>query len=452
MKRLVPMMLALVTFAGCAEKMSGLGATPALSALEKYIEILQPETIREGGRPKFTVQPGDELEILYAKPCICLNVRRVCWAVRDLLTGQTGFVQADLMRSQHRVSASRKGASTPVAVDGAQVGTPALSAEAQRAAEATYLLTRANAILENGGAREVVPLLKRADDLSKGTCAECLISLANAYYRMQRYDDVVATAERAIALTPAADQLTQAYNLVALGHQREGKAKPARMARAEEAYRRALELHAGQDAVLRYNLARLLFRVKRTEEANSLLQAVVSESPEAPVARRARLLLDDPACLDEDCAPSFSLTTLDGQQVSLESLRGKVVLLHFWASGCELCSANFPDLNRLAERIGKDPFFVVAVSYDLPAEALARSAKRQGLRVPLFYDQGAQLTRLFEVKGYPRRILIDHRGRVLSRTYALTPQDEMRTSIELGAAISKAKKALVTRAAEVPGR
>jgi len=54
------------------------------------------------GQPKFEVGPGDELEVLYSKPCR-RNNRETCWAVRNVRTGETGFVNKRLMMAAHRV-------------------------------------------------------------------------------------------------------------------------------------------------------------------------------------------------------------------------------------------------------------------------------------------------------------------------------------------------------------
>ncbi len=433
MRRLAPALLALLLFAGCAQKRH-LG----------YIEIQQPETIQEYGRPKFSVQPGDELEILRSQTC--RGGRGECWAVRDLLTGQVGFVPADRMRALHRVSEQSSSERRSIASDGTIVA-PA-SEEAASADKAARLLARATAILERGGAREAVPLLTKADELSGGSCAECLTFLADAYRRSDRFDDAVATARRAIALEPPDSLLIEAYNQVALGCLRDGKAGPEQMAEAEQAYRSALALKVDL-SVLRYNLARLLLRTKRTEEAGGLLRAIVTESPGAAVAWRARVLLRDPSCLDEDCAPDFSIRTLDGRETSLEALAGTVILLHFWGTRCRImdssrpskpCPVDADELNRLARRMAKDPFFLVVVG-DVPPDALASLAATHQLEAPLYSDEDARLARLLDVRPISAaRVLIDHRGRLLSRT-VIWRRDQMQVRVQLDAAIKRARKA-----------
>jgi peroxiredoxin len=112
-------------------------------------------------------------------------------------------------------------------------------------------------------------------------------------------------------------------------------------------------------------------------------------------------------------APDFELTTLDGQRVALRDLRGKVVLLNFWATWCPPCKAEMPDLQALYEEHGDArDFVVVAVNFqeDLaPVEAFMRE---RGLTFPVWLDaQGAAGAKL-GVRGLPVSFIVDREGRI----------------------------------------
>ncbi len=122
MRRPLSLLLPLVVLMGCATKTT-------------YIAIVQPDGVGEFGRPKFAVQPGDQLEVLGRKTC-----RRgagECWEVRDVKTGQTGFVVAARMRDLHRVYRVPKGAPPVPPEPGAGAAQPPLGGVGVSAAEPT---------------------------------------------------------------------------------------------------------------------------------------------------------------------------------------------------------------------------------------------------------------------------------------------------------------------------
>src|SRR5678816_182397 len=66
---------------------------------------------------------------------------------------------------------------------------------------------------------------------------------------------------------------------------------------------------------------------------------------------------------DKPVAPAIDLMTIDGVALSLQQLRGKVVLVNFWATWCEPCIAEMPSLQRLHDQLHADGFEVLAVNY-----------------------------------------------------------------------------------------
>ena len=86
-------------------------------------------------------------------------------------------------------------------------------------------------------------------------------------------------------------------------------------------------------------------------------------------------------------APDFELTASDGQVIRLADLRGKVVLLNFWATWCPPCKAEMPDLNALQRKYGADRDFVVlGVNDEESAADVIAFAQREGIAFPLLLD------------------------------------------------------------------
>lgn len=131
------------------------------------------------------------------------------------------------------------------------------------------------------------------------------------------------------------------------------------------------------------------------------------------------------SALDEGerpAAPAFALPVLRegdglgpvGSEVSLEALRGRTVVLNFWASWCAPCEDETPVLNRIAERYraqGRDVVVVGVDVQDLRENAL-EFARRTGVAYPLLRDGTDAVMRAYEVPRLPESFVIDPSGRI----------------------------------------
>jgi len=112
-------------------------------------------------------------------------------------------------------------------------------------------------------------------------------------------------------------------------------------------------------------------------------------------------------------APEFALPDLAGKTVSLASLRGKPALVNFWATWCETCKKEMPDLEALSRRSG-GRYSVVGVSMDENLAAVAPFVKEHGVTFPILYTDG-KVSAAYAVRGLPAAFLIDAEGRIVRR-------------------------------------
>ena len=118
----------------------------------------------------------------------------------------------------------------------------------------------------------------------------------------------------------------------------------------------------------------------------------------------------------DDIAPAFSVTTLDGEVLSSSALRGKVVLVNFWATWCLPCRAEMPLLEGMWKRHAADGFVLVGFSTDRTGEGSVRKflAKR-GITYPVAIV-GYDVEVVFGgVRGIPTSFLLDQTGRIRHR-------------------------------------
>jgi peroxiredoxin len=114
-------------------------------------------------------------------------------------------------------------------------------------------------------------------------------------------------------------------------------------------------------------------------------------------------------------APVFELPLLDGGTVSLASLRGRVVLLNFWATWCKPCEDEMPAMQRLHAVFPGTDFQLVAVSVDASRDDVTTFRDRLGLEFPIALDPGKQVSEAYQSYRFPESYLIDREGRILSR-------------------------------------
>jgi thiol-disulfide isomerase/thioredoxin len=113
-------------------------------------------------------------------------------------------------------------------------------------------------------------------------------------------------------------------------------------------------------------------------------------------------------------APAFSLKAFDGSAVSLESLRGKVVLLDFWATFCAPCIAALPELQALHAKYGERGFAVVGVTVDDRPALVKKALEQAKVRYPILQGTPA-VWNAYKVNALPALVLVGRDGTIVKR-------------------------------------
>lgn len=176
------------------------------------------------------------------------------------------------------------------------------------------------------------------------------------------------------------------------------------------------------------SLPRFLARGGRGGAALCLLLLTLAAPAPAETAR--------PAAAEPPAAPSFDLPGRSGN-VSLESLRGKVVLVDFWASWCGPCRQSFPWMSAMTERYGANGFAVVAIDLDKD-RALAEAFLRQ-LAPPftVAFDPAGKTAEAFDVATMPSSYLVNRAGRLVYSHPGFTLKDADAVETRIKEEVSK---------------
>lgn len=115
-------------------------------------------------------------------------------------------------------------------------------------------------------------------------------------------------------------------------------------------------------------------------------------------------------------APSFKLRNIKGNYESLESYRGEVVVLNFWATWCAPCRIEMPSFEKLYRRYRSEGVTVLAITLDKNSENKIKSfVDEYGLSFPILLDEKGEVERLYPSMTIPFTYIIDRQGRIVAR-------------------------------------
>ena len=118
--------------------------------------------------------------------------------------------------------------------------------------------------------------------------------------------------------------------------------------------------------------------------------------------------------VSSEAAPNFKLVTLEGKMITKESLKGKPTLLMFWASWCQTCQKELPNLKTLYEQKKAKGLQAVAIGFQDEESNIKGyvQAHEATFIFPTAYDVKDQVSTVFRAKGTPTFILLDAQGMI----------------------------------------
>jgi peroxiredoxin len=130
-------------------------------------------------------------------------------------------------------------------------------------------------------------------------------------------------------------------------------------------------------------------------------------------------------------APDFSLQTLDGQTLKLSDLRGKAVLLNFWATWCTPCKAEMPWFVDFQKQYGGQGLQIVGVAMDDAAKDEIQSfAKKMGVNYPVVLGKESLADQYGGVDFLPTTFYIDRSGNIQDRVFGIVDRQEAEASVK----------------------
>ena len=114
-------------------------------------------------------------------------------------------------------------------------------------------------------------------------------------------------------------------------------------------------------------------------------------------------------------AVPFELKSLDGNSVQLADMKGKVIVVNFWATWCGPCKEEMPAFERLRQKLDPERFALLTITTDLQREGIRQFLSSLHVQVPVLFDEHQEVSQAYLVRALPTTVLIDGRGNVVGR-------------------------------------
>ena len=254
---------------------------------------------------------------------------------------------------------------------------------------------------------------KKADKQDGGHCVACQKKMVQLGIGLRDWKVAGMAAGELVAEA-------QGNKEVAVAHYHSGrvlleegidKKKDELFTRAHEELTKALAAFESFPEAI-YGDGLVLAHLKQDDAARARFEQFAKMRPADDTDRqRALRFASQPELARARMAPPFAVTTTDGQRISLDDLKGKVVLIDFWATWCGPCREALPHMKELAKKFEEQPLVVLSISLDQDEQKWKEFIAKHDMSWAQYRDGGTgPIAKLFGVEAIPHTFTIDADG------------------------------------------
>jgi peroxiredoxin len=255
---------------------------------------------------------------------------------------------------------------------------------------------------------------KKANKQDGGHCLACQNKMIECGIDLRDWKTAEAAAGELVAEAHGETETALAHYQFGMVLLREGidKHKDELFTRGHDELSKALAAVAKFPAAV-YADGIVLAHLKQDDAAKTQFEQFVKMRPvDDPDRQRALRYITQPELARARMAPPFAFTTMDGKHVSLDDLKGKVVLIDFWATWCMPCREALPHMRDIAKKFEGQPLTVLSVSLDTDEQKWKDFVAKNGMTWLQCRDGGftGPISRMFAVEAIPHTFTIDADG------------------------------------------
>jgi thiol-disulfide isomerase/thioredoxin len=266
---------------------------------------------------------------------------------------------------------------------------------------------------------DAIKTFKKVNQMRQDSCGECYLEIAIAQTKLGQFDDALKSCDKAIS-SASNDQLRIESHALKGSILRDTGNDPKKLQAAESEYRSAAQLDPN-NAAIHLNLGIVLLRQSREPDGIAELNAYLRLAPDGRDANYAKKLIANPKRAGDPLAPLFRVTTLDGRQIALDQLTGKIVVMDFWATWCPPCREAVPEFKELTKKYPPSKLVLISFSADNDQQAWRDFVSKHGMEWPQYWDRDGRIRAEFGVHAFPTYLVIDQDGFIRDRIVGLNP-------------------------------
>jgi peroxiredoxin len=117
-------------------------------------------------------------------------------------------------------------------------------------------------------------------------------------------------------------------------------------------------------------------------------------------------------------APNFTLEELEGRKISLNELRGKVILVNFFSLSCSVCQKQASSFDKLDEVIKSKDIVFLSVAVEGRQKDLLKYKEKFNLSMPILIDKDGAVAKVYRIRGHHETFFINREGKIVGKTFA----------------------------------
>lgn len=134
---------------------------------------------------------------------------------------------------------------------------------------------------------------------------------------------------------------------------------------------------------------------------------------------------DDKSQEKKEMAPDFELESLDGTKIKLSDLKGKNVIINFWATWCGYCVAEMPDLQKLQDTYKDEDLLVLAVNVGESKEVAQKFMDENKINLTVLLDKDSSISNSYGLRSFPSTLTVNKKGEIVTGYIGMLSYEKM---------------------------